>query len=440
LRNSPFIAEGEFFLIWHGIPFSFLSEVLSGGTLGYRIHGVVYSGTFKVNGPGGSKRGAAVNVREIKNLKFKGRPLIFLFLPLFIYFCYHVTLSAVERNQITSPHIYRNADAVYQYYFSKYDLCSLAKRQITTELKMIVNAVVLEEALGHDVTGMLLLSNEIARKKITSEAIQGELEQFNSFILLNEALESTQLDLQTAGSLVKAEEYSDCCAAFARYIQGQNELAQKYALPYRIPMSTLQVLDIRENRFLKVEAHHSENKKPDVLLSGNGEKRRVRTRLEQFPWESADIVLGHRGTDATQSAIQGYWDHVGIYNSDCVCIIDVRPSDDRNQIGGVRRSDFTFWAEQYSDIAVLRLKKIPIATRRSIEQRAAGKLGEPYNLSTHKMNPSGGWYCSKLVYYVYLQEGIDLDVGGGVSVFPDDIAISQGPDSLQCLEKMTSSP
>jgi uncharacterized protein YycO len=374
-----------------------------------------------------------------ENMRATQNPIFFTVLSILLHFGNPIIMYAADRG-IAIPFFYGDAQSVYDFYFSKYPLNTAAREQIMTELKMIVNAIALEKANGNDITATLLLSTQIAQQKISTETIRNEIKNLNDFIQPYETVELDKIKRQATGpNIFRPDGYNGNCASFVRYIQSQLSLVGTYALPYYIPNSTLQILDIRENRFLKVEVDKPE-KKTDSSAHGDHERAGMLKRLEQFRWQRADIVLGHRTVDATHFSIQGYWNHAGIYNSECACIIDVWNSDASDFSNGVRRSSFEFWAKYFSDIAVLRLNDIPDTTKQAIECHAAKKVGDPYSFSTHKMNPAGGWYCSKLVYHVYLQEGIDLDLGGGVIVLPDDIAISQGLDGLQCLSETIALP
>lgn len=345
-----------------------------------------------------------------------------------LLFSGYVISTAVENS--ASPSFYLDADRLYEHYFSGFNLGTVSREQIKTELKMVINAIALEKAQGGNMPDTLLVSDRIAVQKLSQADIRSEISHFDDFISPYEALDTGS---QMSSNRPADEMELGSCAPFTAYIRDQSSLVEKFGLPYRIANSALQVMDIRENRFLKVGTEMHE-KMYDLTRYGKDETAMRREQLENYKWQSADIVLGHTTTRDSQLSIQGYWNHAGIYSAGCDCIIDVWPADGNGFKGGVRQSSRAFWARHFSDIAIIHLKGIPLQTRRKIEETVFEKLGAPYNLATHKMNPDGGWYCSKLVYWAYLQEGIDLDPSGGISVLPDDIAMHD-PGALSCLKR-----
>ena len=344
-----------------------------------------------------------------------------------LLFSGYVISTSIEN---TSPSFYLDADRLYEHYFSGYNLGTVSREQIKTELKMVINAIALEKAQGGDIPDTLFVSDRIAVQKLSQDNIRSEIAHFDDFVHPYKTLET---GVQTPSHQPADEMEFGSCTPFAAYIREQSALVEKFGLPYRIPNSALQVMDIRENRFLKVDTEMHE-KMYDRTRYGKDETALRLEQLDNFKWQSADIILGHTTTRDSRLSIQGYWNHTGIYNAVCDCIIDVWPADENGFEGGVRQSSRAFWARHFSDIAIIHLNEIPLQTRRKIEESVFKKLGAPYNLATHKMNPDGGWYCSKLVYWAYLQEGIDLDPSGGISVLPDDIAMHD-PGALSCLKR-----
>ncbi len=332
--------------------------------------------------------------------------------------------------RLTSPKFYLNAGEIYRHYFSGFRLSAVAREQVLTELRMLVNALALERARGEDLSTTLIIMDAMVRKKIASTETSSELINIDTYLRPyadREAAKQRRLERHPA---VFAPDVSDTRhVPFAAYIRSQSALVDKYDLPYRIPASTLQVMDIRGNRFLKVIPQED----PESH-GGRTDNKQMLAKLERFNWETADILFGRSKRSGDRFSVQGYWNHAGLYDSSCDCIIDAWP-DGKTVSGGVRRSSKAFWAAHFDEIAVLRLSDIPRKIRKAVERHAAAKVAEPYNLGTYKMNPAGGWYCSKLVYYAYLQECIDLDPNGGVAVMPDDIAISRGLNALEYLSR-----
>ena len=343
-------------------------------------------------------------------------------------------------SEITTLHDssrYLDVDGVYETYFGDFNLSGVAREQIKTELKMIVNAVAYERANGKDLAMMTFVSERIAKRKIAEPRIREEIMRMDEFLHGHQEDEQQKQRLNASLQNSALERYTTDCTGFLDYIREQENLVETFGLPYAIPNSAIQVMDLRENRFLKVDPDKSD--KHDVSDTAAAAARRL-ALLKNVDWQSADIILGHAAGTNERFSVQGYWNHAGLYSAGHQRIVDVWPQEGMGDSGGVRTTGLAFWAEHFSEIAVIRLKEIPLSKRRAVEERIVRRVGEPYNLTTHKMNPEGGWYCSKLIYWGYLQEDIDLDSGGGVSVLPDDIAISQGSGALQCLPKTVKLP
>lgn len=341
--------------------------------------------------------------------------------------------TVVGNNALLESSIYVDVEKVYQHYFTDFNLTDLAEKQIKTELKMIANAVALERSNGGNFTPMLFISEQIAKRKIADESIRSEIRHVDDYIHpYKESENRKHLRVATSPSISSALQTGTNCHQFIAYMRDQEMLVEQFHLPYQINNSAIQVMDLRENRFLK--AHPD---KPDKMYDPNrisaSQLAKRRSQLETFAWQPADILLGHTQTEDAQLSIQGYWNHAGIYNSQCHCIIDAWPEDLPGFAGGVRKSSWEFLSSYFSEIAIVRLNTVPLFVRELIEEHAAQRVGESYNLTTHKMNHEGGWYCSKLVYWAYLQESIDLDSRGGVSVLPDDIAMFDHLNKLECL-------
>jgi uncharacterized protein YycO len=150
-------------------------------------------------------------------------------------------------------------------------------------------------------------------------------------------------------------------------------------------------------------------------------------KLKSFGWRNGDIILGHRTEPGKGSSLQGYYNHVGIYDSRCDCIIDAMPE-------GVRSSNWGFWVKNFSDMVQLRFDHLKEAELEKAVEYARNRMGEPYSLLTYKKNEKGGWYCSKLIYMAYRKTGLELDIKKGVSILPDDIMLAAGEGNIQCLD------
>ena len=347
---------------------------------------------------------------------------------------YILDKSIIIKNAMYNSSLYLDVDKVYQHYFADFNLSDLAEKEIKTELKMIVNAVVFKQSNDKNFATLLYVSEQIAEQKIALESIRYEIGHIDTYIRNYKEAETKKYFQNTAiSSDIDIQDSDTNCYEFVDYIRDQERIVERFHLPYHIDNSAIQVMDLRENRFLKFHPDKPE-KMYDQTRNETSKTAIKSDHLESIRWQPADIVLGHTETRDARLSIQGYWNHVGIYNSQCHCIIDVWPGDSPDFPGGVRKSSWKFWAGKFSEIAIVRLDEIPISTREQIEKHAAKRIGESYNLTTHKRNPEGGWYCSKLIYWIYLQEGIELDSSGGVAVFPDDLAMFDRLNRLTCLD------
>ncbi len=337
-------------------------------------------------------------------------------------------------NRFSSPEFYRDPQAIYEYFFADYQLSPVFRKQLLTELGLIANAFILKEKNGEDVATEAVITGTIAKRRLHSQEIQREIAQVReSLDYYHRLMKGT-----SHASAANAQDFRMApsrgeCLQFSEYIKQQSRLVADHDLPHSITTRTTQVIDISGNYFLK--------ETPDIVMFGDSiamasSERDWTQRLERlrgFQWVNGDIVFGHRDNSGGKCSIQGYWNHVGIYSASCDCLIDVWHDEGKSRAGGIRQSDFEFWAKSFDDIAVLRLESMSEEQRNTVIQFAREHLGEHYNLATYKLNSSGGWYCSKLVYHAFLQVGIDLDSGGGAVIFPDDMAVSQGIDALRCL-------
>lgn len=305
-----------------------------------------------------------------------------------------------------------NAEEVYEEYFLEYGLNATAKEEVLTELKLMINYFSYEKALGNNAIDMILKAQEFAPEQISS-CFQKELSQFKSLTTSSDAV-----PVKVIGQKGKL------CKDFSEFLQYQQNLIEEYKLPYHVENSALQILNINEAFASKEEIALP------VILDSSINKKNI-AELKTFPWRSADIIVGHRKNGKKINAIQGFYNHIGIYNEKCKCIIEAVPPSLHSK-GGVRQSSWKYWTENFTQIAILRIKGLRVDQREKIASYALQRLGESYSLSTYKKNEEGGWYCSKLVYMSYLHAGINLDRKYGISLFPDDIVMYPDLETHTC--------
>jgi len=309
-----------------------------------------------------------------------------------------------------------DVEAIYAEYFEKYHLGESAKNELLTELKLLVNYIHYEKEHGHDYVNIMKTLDYYAKFK-------GQEPLFEAEILSIKDLSHYEGQTTTFPS-----QNSHMCTEFSNFVQNQKSLVAQYRLPYTVAQSSLQLIDMEEFLLIKERLH--ESKKIEYSLEQNNIISEKINQLKAFNWKSGSILLAHK--KPAHESIQGYYNHIGIYSQKCKCIIDAIPPNGHFS-GGVRESDWSYWAENFSDFAILSLDKLSDLQAKRIESYVLAKLHEPYSVSTYKKNEKSGWYCSKLVYLAYLQAGIDLDTKKGVSILPDDIALGQNFDTSVCM-------
>lgn len=123
--------------------------------------------------------------------------------------------------------------------------------------------------------------------------------------------------------------------------------------------------------------------------------------------EPGDIVLG-----GNTGSSWGHWTHAALYLGDGeVMETFLRP--------GVSPEPVTRYNEYYSHAGALRVKA-PKEVKEKAVQMARELQGRSFYLLSPRENDSY-LYCTKVVWYVYKQQGIDLDPEGGFWVVPDRI-------------------
>jgi len=312
-----------------------------------------------------------------------------------------------------------SAEEVYQEYFSEYAFDAAAKRDILTDLKLLINYFAYTQALGNNDKTLIEKTKKHARKQLSSTSIQMELEAIR---LLAAASDAVPLKATGTPSLQ--------CEGFSDFLQYQQDLVIKYQLPYHIENSALQLININEG--LVHKEHNAVQTAGTSAHTHFSSLEAKRTQLRSFSWRTADIIVAHRKDAKKMNAVQGFYNHIGLYSETCDCIIDAVPASHQSS-GGIRQSSWADWADNYTHISILRVKTLSNVMREKIASYALERVDEPYNISTYKKNEAGGWNCSKLVYSAYLHAGIDLDRKHGTGIFPDDIAMHPGLETLTCL-------
>ncbi|MCA1031370.1 hypothetical protein LCL95_10065 [Bacillus timonensis] len=102
-------------------------------------------------------------------------------------------------------------------------------------------------------------------------------------------------------------------------------------------------------------------------------------------------------------ALDSITDHVAIVE-DAYVVIESHPN---NPGGNVAYRDNN-WKERYNEIKGLRVSPASSSQKSSAVSYAANQIGEPYVFNTDRWS-TNEWYCSKLVWRAYYQQGIELE-------------------------------
>jgi hypothetical protein len=163
--------------------------------------------------------------------------------------------------------------------------------------------------------------------------------------------------------------------------------------------------------------------------------------------QAGDIVFGRSGP-----SLYGYWGHSGMVLNDApagtllsqVNIVEATSNGQGDPLPGVRVSNLKeFWNGRKA-VAFKRLGSDSWQWWNKQNERnavinaamtyAVGKKGVPYDWKFNKFNEDAQ-YCSELIWHAYQLgppqsglQGINLDSGRGLTVFPDDIFRSQKLD------------
>ena len=316
-----------------------------------------------------------------------------------------------------------DADDIYTTYFDAYQLPDKQKSEIMAELKMMVNYITYEKATGKDYIKEIRFLQHWATQQMAGSIFQNEITDFQKSCSYSTPLKEFPHN---------TVDESHFCTDFSSFLAEQRAMVQTFHLPYLLENSVLQFIDIHQGTLAKesidIASHNTSSFK-------SGDEKGVYTKLRDFPWQTADVLLAHQSTGKNNgSSIQGYYNHAGIYSNKYESILDaIPPSGSENFAGGVRVSNWEYWEKHYSDFVVLRFRHISEAQKKHIESYAISKLHEPYKLLTYKKSETSGWYCSKLIYMAYLSAGIDLDRKKAITIYPDDLALGFQSDTVFCL-------
>jgi len=302
-----------------------------------------------------------------------------------------------------------NVQTVYDRYFAKYGFPPHMKNEITRELKLVINFIhYCKNSEKKDYVSLMRFLKEYSSRPFLTSMLQSEAEHGGG-------------SAARAGQNERSErDRREYCQGFTVFLDAQKKLADRYSLPYRVPGASLSYIDIAESIHAK-DFDTPDSEHPKSALSASRA-----SRLKSIGWKNGDLLLAHRAEPGKGSSLQGYYNHIGIYDAECDCIIDAMP-------GGVRRSSWEFWIENFSDMARLRFDNLNEEKIEKAVDYARKHIGEPYSLLTYKENEKSGWYCSKLVYKAYKQAGLVLDIKGGVSILPDDIIIGADKVNIRCI-------
>lgn len=154
-----------------------------------------------------------------------------------------------------------------------------------------------------------------------------------------------------------------------------------------------------------------------VLLSsigkgniGTGSFGKTPNRLDLSLLQPGDILLG-----GNKGGSYGKYTHAGLFIGN-------------NQVIEMYISTGVYLTEaetyhRYTWAAILRVKATPRQKMAAVNY-AKSQLGTPFFILTPK-NDNGLWYCSKLIWYAYLKQGINLEPFKSFWITPDDFLYSE---------------
>ncbi len=133
--------------------------------------------------------------------------------------------------------------------------------------------------------------------------------------------------------------------------------------------------------------------------------------------EPGDIVLG-----GNTGSSWGHWTHSALYLGDGQVM-------DTFLQTGITPRPVTAYNEYYSHAGALRVKA-PREVKEKAVALAKEMQGRPFYMLGSRDSDSL-FYCTKVVWYVYKQLGIDLDPEGPYWVVPDRIARSEHVEAIE---------
>ncbi|MBW2184929.1 MAG: hypothetical protein JRG71_00580 [Deltaproteobacteria bacterium] len=303
-----------------------------------------------------------------------------------------------------------DADDMYSVYFSEYKLNEAAQGEVMTELKLLANYLRYQQLHGDNFPKLIATLQHFSEQQLADTTFRSEMAS------VKRLTKGRHTPFNGDSILLRKSGFS---SGFTAFLEKQQQLVNEYHLPYFLPNSALQLVNLHGLQHTKERLNHTE-----IALSSPPKPHRAQrmSQLKGADWHSGDILLAHNRTDT--DTLQGYYNHAGIYSEQYQCIIDAAPAM-ANFSGGVRKSDWSYWADNYTDFTILRFSTLPTNQQQCVEAYVLTKLDEPYNLCTYKKNATSGWYCSKLIYLAYLSVGIDLDIKRGITILPDELALNE---------------
>ncbi|MDH7578985.1 MAG: YiiX/YebB-like N1pC/P60 family cysteine hydrolase [Bacillota bacterium] len=137
---------------------------------------------------------------------------------------------------------------------------------------------------------------------------------------------------------------------------------------------------------------------------GTGKYGGVPNSLNLSLLQPGDILLG-----GNSGGSYGCFTHAGLYIGNNK-VVDMYIST------GVYITEAETY-HQYDWAAILRVKAEP-SQKKAVVSYVSKEVGSPFFILTPKAE-NGLWYCTKLIWYAYLQQGVDLDFFKSYWVIPD---------------------
>ncbi|MDI6534746.1 YiiX/YebB-like N1pC/P60 family cysteine hydrolase [Bacillus mycoides] len=148
----------------------------------------------------------------------------------------------------------------------------------------------------------------------------------------------------------------------------------------------------------------------------NNENSKYLTQQASSRWTGSGMgTMGDALVSLDNGSSSFRWGHAGIVADNNAYVFEANPGE------GVQRKA-NYWNTYYNSKYALYVKGATTNAYQGAQHYGwqQWRNGKPYGLSMNKWDESS-YYCSKLVWRAWKNEGVDLDADGGPTVWPVDI-------------------